>query len=433
MKTRPLTGNLLQSGVVFAAISFITAMGNMGFNAVMTRHLPGAGQYSNANSALNGLMPLLGLIPSIATFTVTHFIAHFIAVGDHARLQGLLGGCRRLLFRLTIVGSVAAVVAVEPLRRFFGYTQSLMLVTLACTLISLWASLATALCQGLAWFKRLALIGLLGMLLRVVCGWFITLKWPCPETAVLASTAALAANLILLFWREEMSPRGEAVSPWDREFVYYLGICAAVVTGNYLFTQGDLLIAQKYFPGSKNDAYGCAERLAVALWFGVAPLLTVLFTSRSGARSSHAAAEQLKLLALYAGALLLGAGVLISLRGIWVRILAGGFSPQVQAEAQAMVCPLAVTIVFVALLQPLAYWSLASRWWKNAFLYGLLGLGYWLTLLARGHTPEGLLQTMPVAAGIAFGVLFAAWWITLRRHVPAPGPIHDGAPAAKPE
>jgi hypothetical protein len=72
-------------------------------------------------------------------------------------------------------------------------------------------------------------------------------------------------------------------------------------------------------------------------------------------------------------------------------------------------------MVFVGLLQSLAYWALASRWSKVSLLYGGLGLAYWLALLARGQSPGVLLQTMPVAAGIAFGILLLAWLFTLRR------------------
>jgi hypothetical protein len=119
-----------------------------------------------------------------ATFAVTHYIAHFNASGDSARLQGLLLGCRKFLFRFTITGSVLAMIVTKPLSDFFHYNESLMLVTLGCALLGLWASLATALCPGLAWFKRLALIGFLAMLLRVSFGWLITFKWPSAETAV---------------------------------------------------------------------------------------------------------------------------------------------------------------------------------------------------------------------------------------------------------
>jgi hypothetical protein len=192
--------SLLQSAIIFSTINFVTGLGNLAFQGVMGRHLSSQGQYGNANSAISGFMPLLALLPAVATFAVTHYIAHFSASGDTARLQGLFVGCRRFLFRLTVIGSVLAVIVVKPLSDFFRFNQSLMLVTLGCALLGLWGSFATALCQGLAWFKRLALIGFLAMLLRVAFGWLITFKWPSAETAVLASAFALLANLALLFW-----------------------------------------------------------------------------------------------------------------------------------------------------------------------------------------------------------------------------------------
>src|SRR5271154_2013525 len=166
MKKNLRMSGLLQSGVIFSAASFLTGLGNLAFQGVMGRHLNGVGQYGSANSALGGLMTALGLLPTMATFAVTHYIAHFNASGDHARLQGLLLGCRKFLFHLTIAGSAVAIILVKPLSIFFHYDESLMLVTLGCTLFGLWAAFATALCQGLAWFKRLALISFLAMAMR---------------------------------------------------------------------------------------------------------------------------------------------------------------------------------------------------------------------------------------------------------------------------
>ena len=254
-------GKLLQSGIIFSTINFLTGLGNFVFQGVMGRHLKASGDYGNANSALNGLMPLLGLLPSVAIFAVTHYIAHFNASGDSARLQGLLLGCRKFLFRLTIAGSVLAVILVKPLSVFFHYSESLMLVTLVCTLLGLWAALATALCQGLAWFKRLALIGFLVMMLRVLFGWFVTLKWPSAETAVLATGFSLLAYLVLLFWKKDLSLHGTPVSPWNHEFIHYLVVSTAFVVGSYCFTQGDLLVMQHYFSGGDRDAYATANGL----------------------------------------------------------------------------------------------------------------------------------------------------------------------------
>ena len=229
----------------------------------MGRHLKTSGDYGDANSALGGLMTLLGLLPAVATFAVTHYIAHFNASGDNARLQGLLLGCRKFLFRLTIAGSVLAVIAVKPLSVFFHYSESLMLVTLGCALLGLWAALATALCQGLAWFKRLALIGFLAMTLRILFGWFVTLKWPSAETAVLATGFSLLAYLVLLLWKKDLSLHGDAslaVEPRIRPLLRrQRGVCGRLL----LFHARRLAGVQQYFCQAENvDAYVAAGMLA---------------------------------------------------------------------------------------------------------------------------------------------------------------------------
>ena len=401
---------LLKSGIIFTAISFVTGLGNLAFQGVLGRHLKASGDYGDANSALGGLMMLLALLPSVATIAITHYIAHFNASGDNARLQGLLLGCRRFLFRFTIAGSVLAVIAVKPLSLFFHYRESLMLVTLGCTLLGLWASFATALCQGLAWFKRLALVGFLAMVLRILFGWFVTLNWPSAETAVLATGFSLLGYLILLCWRKDLSLHGTPVPPWNHELALYFVVSTAFVVGNFCFVYGDYLVANKFFAKGDLDAYVVAGILARALPMTVAPLLTVLFTSRSSQRAGSIVTEQMKLMGLSTLGLFFGAACLFFLRTFCLKLI-GKFSP----EAADMIGRFSITMVFVGLLQSLAYWALASRWIKISLLYGGLGIGYWLALLFLGKSPAALLQTMPIAAGLAFGILLFVWLTIMTR------------------
>ena len=284
-----------------------------------------------------------------------------------------------------------------------------MLVTLGCTLLGLWASFATALCQGLAWFKRLALIGFLAMLLRVMFGWFVTFQWPSAETAVLASGFSLLAYLVLLFWRKDLSLHANPFRRGIANCAHYFVISAAFVVGGYCFTQGDYLVANKFFAKGELDAYVAAGILARALPMTVAPLLTVLFTSRSSQRAGGIVAEQMKLMGLSTLGLVFGAICLYALRTFCLKLI-GKYTP----EAAGMIGQFSMTMVFVGLLQSLAYWALASRWIKISLLYGGLGLGYWLALLFLGKSPAALLQTMPVAAGLAFGALFVVWLIAMR-------------------
>lgn len=407
-----IVGQLLQSGIIYTALTFVTGLGNYGFNIVMGRYLGKdmGGEYGYMFTT-NGFVNLLGLPLGIATYAVTHYIARFRASGQEAELQGLLAGCRKFLFHLTVFGSVLAIVAIKPLGDFFHIPRSsLVLVAVCCVIGGLWSSFAAALCQGLAWFKRLALIGLLAMVLRLSFGWVAVTKYPMAEAAVAASAFMLLANLVLLFWRKELTRSGAGVSPWNRQFVEYLIVGAAVVGGTYCFTQGDLLVAQRYFPGPSLDLYGSAGLLARALPMVVGPLLVVLFTSRSGHHSGSVVREQLKLLGLYAAGLFAGAAALLVLRGFLIHLQFNRPVP----EAAAMVAPLALTMVFSGLLQALGMWALASRWLRVSLFYGGLALAYWVALLVLGRSPAALLRVMPIAAGIAFVVLFLVWLTALR-------------------
>jgi len=404
---------LLQSGIIFAAISFLITLVHYVFQIIVSRQLGGeSGEYGLALTTIT-FVGFLGLPLAVATQAVTHYIARFHFSGDDARLHGLLAGCRKFLFHITIAGSVIAIVLVKPLGDYFNIPRtSLTLIALVCVLGGLWGSYVTALCQGLGWFKRLAFIGLLAALMRVLFGWLTTRIWLMAEWAVLASAVMLLANLILLFWKKDFPPRTDtAISPWDREFVQFLVVSAACMVGTNCFSQGDLLVANKFFAKADLDAYGSAGLLARALPTAVGPLLAVLFTHRSGRQHGDALREQLKLLGLYAFGLLSGALGLFVLKSFVLQLLHRN-----TPEAAGMIGRFSITMVFVGLLQALAMWSLASRWIKLSMLYGGLGIAYWITLLCLGTSPADLLRVMPVAAGVAFGAVFLIWLVAMLTH-----------------
>ena len=413
MKSDSRAGNLLSSGIIFSAASFLALLIHYGYQTIVSRQLAGtSGEYGLVLATIT-FIGFLSLPLAIATQAVTHYIARFHFSGDDARLQGLLAGCRKFLFHITIAGSVIAIALVKPLGDYFNIPRtSLTLIALVCVLAGLWSSYVTALCQGLGWFKRLALIGLLIALLRLLFGGLATKIWPAAEWAVAASAVMLLANLVLLFWKKDFPRRTEKIiSPWTAEFVQFLIVSAACVIGSNCFNQGDLLVANKYFAKGDLDAYGSAGLLARALPTAVGPLLAVLFTHRSGQHHGDALREQLKLIGLYAFGLLTGAIGLFVSRTFVLQLLHRN-----TPDAAGMIGQLSITMVFVGLLQALAMWSLASRWIKLSMLYGGLGIAYWITLLCLGKSPADLLRVMPVAAGVAFGAVFLIWLIAMLTH-----------------
>jgi hypothetical protein len=413
MKSNSRAGNLLSSGIIFSVVSFLTLLVHYVFQIVVSPQLGGsAGEYGLVLATIT-FIGFLGIPLTIASQAVTHYIARFHFSQDSERLNGLLAGCRRFLFHITIAGSVIAIVLVKPLGDYFNIPRtSLTLIALVCVLGGLWSTYATALCQGLGWFKRLALIGLLAALLRLLFGGLTTKIWPTAEWAVAASVVMLLSNLVLLFWKNDFPRRTEKIiSPWTPEFKQFLVVSFAWAIGSNCFSQGDLLVANKFFSKSEIDAYGSAGLLARALPAAVSPLLAVLFTHRSGRLHSDALREQLKLLGLYAVGLLAGAIGLFVLKTFALQLLHRN-----TPDAAGMIGRLSITMVFAGLLQALAMWSLASRWIKLSMLYGGLGITYWITLLCLGKSPADLLRVMPVAAGVAFGVLFLFWLVAMCTH-----------------
>jgi len=413
MKSNSRAGNLLSSGIIFSVVSFLTLLVHYVFQIVVSPQLGGsAGEYGLVLATIT-FIGFLGIPLTIASQAVTHYIARFHFSQDSERLNGLLAGCRRFLFHITIAGSVIAIVLVKPLGDYFNIPRtSLTLIALVCVLGGLWSTYATALCQGLGWFKRLALIGLLAALLRLLFGGLTTKIWPTAEWAVAASVVMLLSNLVLLFWKNDFPRRTEKIiSPWTPEFKQFLVVSFAWAIGSNCFSQGDLLVANKFFSKSEIDAYGSAGLLARALPAAVSPLLAVLFTHRSGRLHSDALREQLKLLGLYAVGLLSGAIGLFVLKTFALQLLHRN-----TPDAAGMIGRLSITMVFAGLLQALAMWSLASRWIKLSMLYGGLGITYWITLLCLGKSPADLLRVMPVAAGVAFGVLFLFWLVAMCTH-----------------
>src|SRR5208283_3204119 len=258
---------LLESGVIFTAISFLTLLVHWVFQFIVSPHLGGnSGEYGLVLVTI-AFITVLGLPLQIASQAVTHYIARFHFSGDDARLHGLLAGCRKFLFHITIAGSVATAILIKPLGDFFHIPRpSLTFIALICVLANFWAAYVIMICQGLGWFKRLALIGLLAAGLRLLFGGLTTKIWPFAELGVAASGVMLLAYLTLLFWKKEFPQRtGEVISPWTKEFKQFLIVSCAWAIGSNCFSQGDLLVANKFFSKTDIDAYGSAGLLARAL------------------------------------------------------------------------------------------------------------------------------------------------------------------------
>jgi hypothetical protein len=233
--------------------------------------------------------------------------------------------------------------------------------------------------------------------------------------AVTATTLGFLANLALLYWWKDILRHGAVrISPWNFQFLGFVLVTGAYAAGNYFFLSGDALVAKKNFLPDDLGAYQVAARWCINLPGILLPLLQVMFASRSGSKEGHASSDQRILLGLYAAGLACGALIMIGLRSFLAAKLRGHPDP----EAASMMIPYTIAMAFVGLGQAIAMWSLASRWFKLAMLYGALGLTYWIALLELGKSPEALLHLMPIGTGTAFAILLVSWLLAQRYQHP---------------
>ncbi|HWD18691.1 MAG TPA: hypothetical protein VHB20_05385 [Verrucomicrobiae bacterium] len=404
--------SLWRSGIFWSIIAFAGGLGNLAFQTIIGHRMQGP-EFGRATTLLSSIL-FFGLPMQMASTAVIHYVAHFRSHNDDARLQGLLAGCQSFLFKVTIAGSVLAVTLANPFGRFFGYTGAEMFAAILCVLVGLWSAFAIALCQGMSWFKRLALINFVAVLMRLLFGWLATGAYPKASVAVSATTFSLLANLALLYWWKDIFRRDAAkTSPWNREFFEFLIVAGGFVVGTFFFLSGDGLISQLYFSGTKLNEYSAAGVFARAIPATVGPLLNVFFTSRSGRKNDQSAKDQKILLGLYAVGLASGAAFLFVLRDPLLKLL-GKYS----IESSAMVPRYALALALAGLIQAIGTWSLASRWYKIALTYGGLGVAYWLFLLGAGTNPDKLLHAMVLGTAAALAILGGAWLMAVRQKTP---------------
>ncbi len=400
-----LKEKIVQSGLIYTVLSFVTGGCNFYFQRILSSALDGDNGEYGAFKTTAVFVTLLGLPLSMATQAVIHHIAHYQGTGNEARLNGLLAGCRSFLLKFTIVVSLLGVALIQPLSSYFDIPRaSLTVSALISLLIALWSGYAGALAQGLGWFKRLALISIGGVAAKLIFTWLLIRRYPVAETGVIAVSIGALATAAVFFWWRDLFKTGERIAPWNRDFFRYMAVAGAAVAAQWCFMDGSTLVVGKYFAKADQDSYGRAITIAVGLHMAVAPLLAVLFAARSSERSGQSMSAPLRLLALYATGLAFGALVLFFVRDLCVLFILNRASP----ETSAMIVPLAVTMIFVGLVQALGMWALASNWMKSTVLYGVLGATYWAVLLgvASQATPTLPHTVTPGANAGAFIISF---------------------------
>lgn len=376
------------NSAILTSASLLAAAGNYLFQAIVGRWLPLA-EFGYLNAALS-LTALLTLGMTAANQAVAHHLARHQAVDDQARIDQLKAASSAFLLRVTVAVSLLAVVALYPVARFFQVPRtSVGWLVLSLVLANVWGGLTAAWCAGLGQFTFLAGLGLAGVAVRLFGTGFVAL-WPVAESGIGASVVATVMTVGLVLGRDlgQVQWRGSIQPVMNREFLLYLLAAAAVVGGQFLFLQSDLLVAQRHFAGPALGEYSAAGLIGRAVVFLASPVLVVLFTTRSGVARLDAASG--RLLMAYFGLLLCGV-LAVTFGNEWLcRLLLG----RVEEPVRDLMPPFARAMLGIGLLQAAGAYLLASRRLAWCLAYGILAVGYAGILMWYGGTGPQLVRLM---------------------------------------
>lgn len=384
---------LLHAGFWLTAINFIACIGHFFYQFYMTRVLT-LSELAAFNTTLS-LVNLMVVPLAAASQSITHDLAWHHAKDNKKELLHLQVACQKLLRRMTWILSIVALVLIQPLTVFFNFPRvSLMVVALACVPITMWSLLGSVWCAGLSRFKLLAGLNFGTMLVRIAAGMTMVYFLPKAESAVAATfVAGWVLASVVIFQRPPQEESTEPVeSPWNREFIVYLGAALFVGLANFIYCFIDQLIAQRYLDGDELGLYVAAGLLARAVFWGSQPLLVVYFTQRSG--REHSTRGSIGLWLIYVAVVVVGVIMLVLLKEPLCRLLLG---PNKIHELQPMLAILkqfTLVVLPVGILQGLGFYYLAAERIFESYLFGILGLAYCTVLIVFGRTVELMLSLM---------------------------------------
>ncbi len=375
-----------RSSAVLTAASLLGALGNYVFQALMGRLLPLA-EFGYLNAALS-LAAMLSLGMAAANQAVTHYLARHQAVDDQPRVAELKTASAAFLLRVTVVVSLLALVVLYPAARFFQVPRVTVAgLVLAMALAGIWGGLMNAWCAGLGQFTFLAGLGLANVAMRLL-GVSIVAVWPRAESGIVASLlgSLLAVGLVLRRDGGQVRLSGSIQPVMEREFLLFLVAAFAVVGGQFLFLQSDLLIAQRHLDGPALGVYSAAGLFGRAVVYLASPVLVVWFTARSGRQRTDRTAQLLLL--LYVGLLAVGAVAVIHSDAFLCRLLLG----RVEEPVTALLPAFARAMFGIGLLQAAGAYALASRRLGLSLGYGVLAIIYSSVLMWYGGTATELVR-----------------------------------------
>jgi O-antigen/teichoic acid export membrane protein len=410
MKMKSGLRQIAETGGLLTVANFVASVGQYIFQILMGHQLP-LEEYGIMNSTLY-LVLFVGVPLTAVGQSLAYFLARHHANEDTNRLANLQASGQMLLRRMTWIICIVAVIVIKPLTDFLHFPRlSLSIAALACVPIALWQLVANSWCAGLSKFKLLSVLLFVTVFVRLAAGLTLAHFFPVAEAGIWATFLMfwVIASVVIFHKPEPVDEQTNELR--SKEFYRYLVAAMAVCFANFLFVQGDQIVAQRYVKGDILGIYTAAGQLGRAIVWGALPFLTVFFTKRAGAERTTR--QTGALLGLFLGLAATGAVMLFFLKSVLMHV----FIKTSSVESLNLVNHFSIGMFLVAGVHALGYYFLASGRLKSCLVIGAGGMLHAVTLVLYGKNPEMLVFLIQINAMLTLflgGLVAITSWS--RRH-----------------
>lgn len=354
---------------------------------------------------MNTLLGVTGLM-TVPLFALQQSFGFYLAQPHPAERRKFIDALGNAGFRVLPVcalvwGGISLMLLFAIVQPFAPLRFSIQLFTLLIVLVSLGGVVGGAICQEKKTMRFLGWLLFAAALARILAG-IVLVRWA-PWTEAGLAASLFAGFIVLTPVLREPEIKLATLKEWravyDRDFLIWLGATLSVLTGLFLFSSADRIIAQGWFgtPDNNNmgyvnwsvlDDYQTAGLLGRGLFWSVQPLLLIFFMQRL--RLDKTTSASLKYFWIYLG-ILGGGAVLLALLG---RPLAWLFCGVDSPGTYGLVPAFAIAMALLGLLQGVGMFALASRRYPECFVLGGSSLAYVLLLSLAGRQPVLMLAYM---------------------------------------
>ena len=424
-------GGLIRHGAMLVAGTFVGALCNAGFHAVVGRTLP--------NAEYGSLVAMLGIILATTTpmlavqNTLAHYISAFVHEGRRAEIRPLFRHWLRIFAALSAAIALGAFGLREPLAAFWRVEPALIALTFLVLAASLWMNLYYGLLQGMQSFGWLSWAPQAWGSVRLLLGWVLTatvaaralLAVGAQGVGVLAvylqrergiSVGVLAVLVLCAFAAAGLRlPAGVAAAP-PRGTYRYLGSALVCLAGYAMLMNLDTALAKHYFDAETTGLFSKAATIARTAVFLPVPIATALFPKVTSTGELTDASWGLLGRALAFAGLLIAAtaGVCLAFPQLPWTILYRAWPAADAALAAQLTRAMVLAMSPLALAYLLLNFEMAQR--RFAWCYGLVPCGAaYVVGVARFHAHPAQIAVVVGALNLVAVALLLASVGTQRR------------------